>query len=523
MDPIKPAPNPNPLSDGDLHECMRVLRAIQADRSHLTRLTQDERRELLTLAGLVAKPEGHELVKMRKAFRRAEREAAKQHDRNVTEQAGLRIQRRSATYAPLWLERPKPDGLGDRPEFRRERHCYVCKKPFARMHRYYDSMCDACGDFNYAKREQAADLTGHYALVTGARVKIGFQASLKLLRAGAYVIATTRFPVDAAERYSMEPDFPAFRQRLQIHGLDLRHTPSVELFTRFLVERLPRLDYILNNACQTVRRPAGFFQHLLAREAESAAALPEAWRGPLASHGELRRTLEGSQVQSAGTPTAMTTTAAAMMAATARRYGEGLLHSAALSQRRYLDDDFRGGEALFPADRYDEDRQQVDLREVNSWRLRMHEVETPELLEVQLVNAIAPYILNARLKPLMLRTPGHHKHVVNVSAMEGQFYRTTKTDRHPHTNMAKAALNMMTRTSAPDFVKDGIHMNAVDTGWVTDEDPAVHAARKADLGFSPPLDIIDGAARIVDPIFVGRLTGVHVWGQFLKNYKPAPW
>ena len=142
---------------------------------------------------------------------------------------------------------------------------------------------------------------------------------------------------------------------------------------------------------------------------------------------------------------------------------------------------------------------------------------------MQLVNAIAPYILNARLKPLMLRGAERHKHIANVSAVEGQFYRTTKTDKHPHTNMAKAALNMMTRTSAPDFVKDGIHMNAVDTGWVTDEDPAIHAARKAELGFSPPLDIIDGAARIVDPIFVGRTTGTHLWGKFLKDYKPAPW
>jgi NAD(P)-dependent dehydrogenase (short-subunit alcohol dehydrogenase family) len=502
-----------PISDDDLRACVRVLRAIESDRSHLTRLSQEQRRELLTLAGLVAKPEGHDLRRMTKAFRRAKREAVREHDRQVVEQAGLRIQRRAAVYAPLWLERPKLDSFEQRPEFHRERACYVCKKPFAKMHRYYDSMCDACGDFNYAKREQTADLDGHFALVTGARVKIGFQASLKLLRAGAHVVVTTRFPVDAAARYSQELDFLNFRERLQIHGLDLRHTPSVELFTRFLLERLPRLDYILNNACQTVRRPAGFFQHLLAEEAKSIAALPDAWRGPLASHNELQRTLEGSAKNSFG----------ALVAPTAHWPGEGLLRSAALSQRRYLDEDFRDGHALFPVDRFDEDRQQVDLRDVNSWRLRMHEVETPELLEVQLVNAIAPYILNARLKPLMLRTQGHHKHVVNVSAMEGQFYRSTKTDKHPHTNMAKAALNMMTRTSAADFVRDGIHMNAVDTGWVTDEDPATHAARKAELGFSPPLDIIDGAARIVDPIFVGRLTGTHMWGQFLKDYRPAPW
>ena len=511
MDPIDPPPGA-PLADDDVLACVRVLRAIEADRSHLARLAPDQRRELLTLAGLVAKPERHDVTRMAKAFRRAKRETAKAHDREVLEQAGLRVQRRAAVYSPLWLERPKPETVDDRPQLRQERVCYVCKKPFAKMHRYYDSLCDACGDFNYAKREQTADLHGHYALVTGARVKIGFQASLKLLRAGAHVIVTTRFPIDAAERYSQESDFATFRERLQIHGLDLRHTPSVEIFARFLLERLPRLDYILNNACQTVRRPAGFFQHLLAKEAQVPATLPHAWRAPLARHDELLRTLEGAP--SNGT---------ALVAATNRPHAEGLLHSASLSQRRYLDEDFEGGEALFPAHRYDEDRQQVDLRAVNSWRLRLHEVETPELLEVQLVNAIAPYILNARLKPLMLRTSDRHKHVVNVSAMEGQFYRAAKTDKHPHTNMAKAALNMMTRTSAVDFVKDGIHMNAVDTGWVTDEDPALHAARKAEIGFSPPLDIIDGAARIVDPIFDGKLTGTHVWGQFLKDYKPAPW
>jgi NAD(P)-dependent dehydrogenase (short-subunit alcohol dehydrogenase family) len=384
------------------------------------------------------------------------------------------------------------------------------------VHRYYDSMCEACGDFNYAKRDQTADLDGQYAVITGARVKIGYQAALKLLRAGAHVVVTTRFPIDAAGRYAQERDFAAFRERLQIYGLDLRHTPSVELFTQFLAERLPRLDHVLNNACQTVRRPAGFFGHLLASETAPVASLPEALRGVLADNDELRRKLTTSREPSSGHGTQV-------LAPAGQGQGDGLLNSAALSQRRYLDEDFRSGEELFPLQRYDEDLQQVDLREMNSWRLRLHEVATPELLEVQLVNAIAPYILNARLKPLLVCTTGRHKHVVNVSAMEGQFYRTTKTDKHPHTNMAKAALNMMTRTSAPDYVQDGIHMNAVDTGWVTDEDPARHAARKAELGFSPPLDIIDGAARIVDPIFVGRLLGTHVWGQFLKDYKPAPW
>jgi hypothetical protein len=186
------------LSDDDVQTCVRVLRAIEADRSHLTRLTQDQRRELLTLAGLIAKPERHDLVKMAKAFRRAEREARKEQDRRAIEQAGLRVQRRAEVYSPLWLEPPKPEDLGERPELNKERACYVCKKPFVKVHRYYDSMCEECGDFNYAKREQTADLNGRYALVTGARVKIGFQASLKLLRAGAHAEALATLRQDAA-------------------------------------------------------------------------------------------------------------------------------------------------------------------------------------------------------------------------------------------------------------------------------------------------------------------------------------
>ena len=170
------------------------------------------------------------------------------------------------------------------------------------------------------------------------------------------------------------------------------------------------------------------------------------------------------------------------------------------------------------------DLQQVDLRTTNSWRLKLGEVPTPELLEVQLVNAIAPFVLCNRLSSMMRRDYTGKKHIVNVSAMEGKFHRFTKISRHPHTNMAKAALNMLTHTSSSDLAKDGIYMNAVDTGWVTDEDPAHISAKKAEeLDFQPPLDIVDGAARVCDPFFDGINRGEHWCGKFLKDYFPIDW
>lgn len=393
---------------------------------------------------------------------------------------------------------------------REPQNCYICKVDYFDLHHHYDTLCPKCADFNWAKRMQTADLAGRSALVTGARVKIGFEAAVMLLRAGASVVVTTRFPGDAARRFSQLQDFAAWEKRLSIFGLDLRHTPSVEALADHLNDTLPTLDFLIHNACQTVRRPPAYYTHLLADERLDQLG-PDA-RALVEGHVGL---LRGQQES----PDASTLVASGGLVNAAM---PGLAHAATLNQLDLLSE--RDQAHLFPTGMLDGEGQQLDLRKKNSWRMNLAEVSTLELLEVQLVNSIAPFVLTGRLKPLMLRVPSRDKHVVNVSAMEGQFYRTFKTARHPHTNMAKAALNMMTRTSAADFVQDGIHMNSVDTGWVTDEDPFAQAVNKEfDQRFAPPLDSIDGAARVISPIFDGFNTGVHCWGQFLKDYQPTRW
>jgi NAD(P)-dependent dehydrogenase (short-subunit alcohol dehydrogenase family) len=520
-----------PLDAADLAATLRLLARVAEDRTVLADVDAETRVALQRLAGEVARPDLKHRKKLQKALLRGEHAARKARDESLRRGTAIRKLREAPLFeTPLpplpppgtdasgwWPRLPGAAAPAQAPaapaeELGAPRKCYVCKREYRRVHRFYDQLCPACGDENYAWRSATADLRGRVALVTGARVKIGYQAAILLLRAGCAVVACTRFPRDAAARYAREPDFEAWRDRLTIHGVDLRHTPSVEQLCHHLDRTLPRLDFQLHNACQTVRRPPGFYAHLIEREQLDLSAVPARERMLLAVD-EARRDAPGAR----GAP--------------------GLTSPALLSQAASAADLLLGGTGgveIFPRGVLDQDLQQLDLRAHNSWRLALHEVPTLELLEVLLVNATAPFVMTARLTALMLRQraapPGTAtsgdaaKHVVLVSAMEGQFYRAHKTERHPHTNMAKAALNMIVRTSAPDYARDAIHLNAVDTGWVTDEDPVQLAARKAEEhAFSPPLDVVDGAARIVAPIVEGFRTGRHQAGLFFKDYRPVPW
>lgn len=509
----------NTLSPEEINQCIALLERLTEKPEDFVQLQEEQRIALLIAAGKLSRPNREIDRKRQKYARKVKKQEIVQQDRNARAVTGIRAAREDSVF-----KAPKQISIGSEPSAQSQqtlhspRNCYICKAEYTRLHFFYDAMCPECGDFNYQKRFQTAPLDGQVALITGARLKIGYHATLMMLRAGARVIATTRFPVDAALRFSREDDFSEWGDRLQVHGLDLRHTPSVEIFASYIEQHYDRLDLLLNNAAQTVRRPPGFYSHLMDNENLAPMALPQEVRGLLQNHEACKQHLNSFSQKSLSGEKALPVTWHG------QGPGVGLRASAQLSQIPYSYDNSLVSEEVFPQGKLDADLQQVDLRTTNSWRLRLGEIQTPEMLEVQLVNAVAPFVLVNRLVSLMRRDYTGQKHIVNVTAMEGKFHRFKKEDRHPHTNMAKAALNMMTHTSASDFAKDGIFMNAVDTGWVTDEDPAQLARFKQKVhDFQPPLDIVDGAARICDPFFDGILTGKHWCGKFLKDYKPIDW
>lgn len=413
---------------------------------------------------------------------RTEKGRQRAEDRALQATTGMvQIQRDALSAAAL----PPPSAPTGR-RLNQPEACYICKAEYTEVHFFYHLLCPACAEFNYRMRHLRADLTGRTALITGGRVKIGYQTTLRLLRDGAKVIVTTRFPHAAARRLYAEPDAADWSDRLHLYGLDLRNIPAVEAFAHHLLDNEPFLDILIHNAAQTIRRPHGFYQDLITQEQRPHETL----------------SLEAMRLVRQEAPSTL-----------------AISDSSAL-----LPAVLPGAVDILPADALEDNEERADSRHINSWLLKLDEVSAPEMLEVQLVNSVAPFLLNSRLKPLLMRSPFARRFIVNVSAMEGQFSRH-KTIYHPHTNMAKAALNMMTRTSGEDYARDGIYMNSVDTGWVTDENPTPKRTRRQEeSGFFPPLDIIDGMARIYHPVAVGIESEEYPYfGRFLKDYAPCPW
>jgi NAD(P)-dependent dehydrogenase (short-subunit alcohol dehydrogenase family) len=387
--------------------------------------------------------------------------------------------------------------------FARPRPCYICKQDYVEVDAFYHQLCPDCAALNRGRRDARTDLTGRRALLTGGRAKIGMYIALRLLRDGAHTTITTRFPNDAVRRFTALPDSADWIHRLRIVGIDLRDPAQVVALADSVAAVGP-LDILINNAAQTVRRSPGAYAPLAAAESDPlpdgplpevlsfdhiSDAHPVALAGSLSEHPlpHLPETLRGSEISRL-----------AVVAGSAA--ADRIARSAAIDA---------GG--LVP-----------DLHTSNSWTQRVDEVDALELLEVQLCNMTAPFVLVSRLRRALAASPARRTYIVNVSAMEGVFSRGYKGAGHPHTNMAKAALNMLTRTSAAELFTDGILMSAVDTGWITDERPHYTKARLADEGFHAPLDLVDGAARVYDPIVQGE-AGVDLYGCFLKDYTRANW
>jgi NAD(P)-dependent dehydrogenase (short-subunit alcohol dehydrogenase family) len=369
--------------------------------------------------------------------------------------------------------------------------CYACKKPFLRhlCHQTLTCMCRPCGAFSLEKRTQTADMNGTIGLVTGGRTKIGYACALKLLRAGSTVLVTTRFPCDAANRYAKETDFAAWKVRLHIFGMDFRNIVSVEQFVHYVKQKYPYLDYLIQNAAQTVRMTEDEFN-----ACQSIRLQSDELQSLIHVHSTAFNKLNPSSVHQ------VLSVQSAPSIDNPQPHQEVALRP---------DDDATQSTVVA----VDDDNNKLATR-TNSWYLRIDEVSTLEMLEVQLVNVTAPFLLTAGFKPLLEASPRDMRHIIHVTAIEGMFSQQHKPQRHPHNNMAKAALNMMTLTIANDYKKSSIYVVAVDPGWVD-----IDYVLKPQPDAAPPLLVEDGAARVLDPIF-SKST---VRGVLLKDFRQVDW
>jgi NAD(P)-dependent dehydrogenase (short-subunit alcohol dehydrogenase family) len=364
----------------------------------------------------------------------------------------------------------KEDIKEDTEEPQKYNKCYICNVPTTTTtsHDFYTKMCNLCGIINKIKRDSYINQKGKIALITGGRVKIGYETALRLLRCECQVIITTRFAKDALQRYINEPDHNKWIQNLKIFEADFLSLTDTKNLVNYLFTNYTNIDYLINNAAQTIDRPRDFYNHLL---------------------------LANPDIK--------------LIQQTIINHNCKLITNNNNCDKIILEQDTN----LFPLKKYDQFGQQIDLRNSNSWILEIDQINITEFLKVQAVNNITPFVLINQLLPLLKKEKNNYSWIINVSSMEGIFNWKNKSSRHVHTNMAKSSINMMTRTCG-DYLyhKYNIVMCAVETGWNNSQFPNSYE-------FKTPIDCLDGAMRILDPIFC-KLTK---YGIIYKDYQIYNW
>ena len=392
--------------------------------------------------------------------------------------------------------------------------CYICKKIFKidEIHKFYTNLCKKCGDYNYSFREMTFDWEDRIAIITGGRVKIGFNIAIKLLSYNCKVLITTRFPKDALLRYQSHPNYDLWKKNLFIYPIDFRFIDSTVKFIQFIEKTFPYVDFLINNAAQTIRRNTDYYKYLLSIENktlndEDTIIIKNSYQTL-----SLKNNLEN-----------LITDESLVKISSNNINQEIFPLSVIASQFKIIEEKYQPIKTIIGFD-----GQPYDFsKEKNSWQLEIDEIPFQEFLEVQIINTWTPYYLCVKLKPLLEKSPFKDKYIVNVSSIEGIFNSIRRSSFHPHTNMAKAALNMMTKTCGSYYKKSKIYMTSVDTGWVSPMNNAGVVFKKKDNFENEiknlPLDEIDGAMRVLFPIIEGIVNKKYLYGILLKNYTQVNW
>ena len=404
------------------------------------------------------------------------------------------------------------------------KNCYICKERLVleNIHKFYGNLCKKCGEYNYSFRTMKLDFSGRIAIVTGGRVKIGYYIATKLLSYGAKVLITSRFPKDTLFKYQQDPDYEKWKNNLVIYPIDFRIFESTIKFVDFINENFPHVDILINNAAQTIRRTTSYYRYLLPTETKDLN--PEDEKKVIKNdYINLQKQLKEGE-KSKNTKKEIENSLISLVNNKNPEYKEILPLSVIASQIRIMEEKEQPHVTVMGGD-----GQPYDFSGgKNSWNFEFDEIPFQEFTEVQIINAWTPYYLCVKLKPLMMQSPFPDKYIVNVTSVEGIFNHF-KRSSHVHTNMAKAALNMFTRTCG-SYLKDiGIYMTCVDTGWVSpmnEMNSLLDKNKKKSYEsefVNIPLDELDGAMRVLHPIIEGIKNKNYLFGILLKDYIKSPW